>query len=78
MQHDLLIAALRKEGWKVCYHIVVLGTGGFIFKDTSDMLETMQVPQASRATALAALHRNAIHKLHEILVCRRKLERKPG
>ena len=76
MQHDMLIAALRKEGWKVCCHVVVLGTGGFIFKNTSDVLEAMQVPQASRATALAALHR--VHQLHEIRVCRRKLEREPG
>jgi len=79
IQHTLLIKALEDDGWSVHYHVVVLGTGGFVFTDTLTTLDTLMVPHAPKQTALLALHRLAVTKAHEILVCRRQLEHEtPG
>lgn len=73
-QHDRLMDALRSEGWKVQYHIVVLGVAGTIFNNTVKILDDLQIPPAPRQTTLHALNRLAVQKIHEILVCRRRLE----
>jgi len=74
-QHNSLIQALRDEGWPVQYHIVVLGTGAFIFNDTVDALDNLKVPPAPKHSALLALHRLAAIKVHQIIVSRRKIEK---
>ena len=77
-QHAELIGLLRDQGWKVQCHGVVLGTGAFIFNDTVRMFDTLLVPAPSKHSALQTLHRLAALKVHDILICRRRLEHGVG
>jgi ribonuclease HI len=78
-QHEKLVQALKTAGWKVQYtdkHRVILGTGGYIFKNTVSLLEeVLMIPTPQVDKALNKLSTLAVDKGCNIITCRRQMER---
>ena len=75
-QHDKLHEELRKAGWKnIRKHIIALGTGAYVFKDTEELLKSLEVPPHVVQKLMQNLHKLAVEKISDIETSRRILEK---
>ena len=77
LQHAQLKGKLMAAGWTVGEHFIILGRAGTCFNHTLNTLQALGMRKEQAVKLMGKLHLHTVTKLHEIVIARRRLERRP-
>ena len=74
-QHAHLKQLLSDAGWTVEEHIIILGRAGTMLRHALTTLQALDLSEQQAVKLMGKLHLHAVHKLCEIVIARRQMER---
>jgi hypothetical protein len=74
LQHAALVAKLRNNGWDVRQHVILLGSGGAVFRTAVNSLQNLGIRGDDLDKCISKLLVHTANAAQSIVTARRRLE----